>query len=257
MQTRRAQSVLAGVPAERLTVPVAKVVRPKKVPVVRGGGYHQPDSLPDSTRMPADPRDTTTPARRTLALDPETTIELLQRVRSGDVDARERLIARCLPALRRWAHGRLPVVARGVNDTADLVQDTVLKALAKLGQFDARREGALQAYLRQALANRIKDLLRSKRRRGITTDLPEDLVDAGESPLERAIGIDNMERYERALALLRPDDREAIVGRLELQYSYEELAVALDKPSPNAARVAVMRALHRLAKQMHLSDGRT
>ena len=59
-----------------------------------------------------------------------------------------------------------------------------------------------------------------------------------------------MRRYEAALARLRPDDREAIVARLELQYSYDELAVALGKPTANAARVAVLRAMSRLADQM-------
>jgi DNA-directed RNA polymerase specialized sigma24 family protein len=40
------------------------------------------------------------------------------------------------------------------------------------------------------------------------------------------------------------------VNRLELQHSYEELAVLLDKRSPDAARVAVMRAMKRLAEEM-------
>jgi RNA polymerase sigma-70 factor (ECF subfamily) len=187
-------------------------------------------------------------------LDAETTVELLQRVKAGDDSARNRLIERCLPALKRWAHGRLPPIVRDVHETSDLVQETVIAALRHLGAFEARREGALQAYLRQALANRIKDLLRHKMRRPISIELPEDLVDGGASPLERAIGANNMERYERALARLRPEDREAIVARLELQYGYDELAVALDKPTANAARVAVMRALHKLAAEMRVPE---
>ena len=42
----------------------------------------------------------------------------------------------------------------------------------------------------------------------------------------------------------------SIVGRLEMQYDYEELAVFLNKPNANAARVAVTRALARLVEQM-------
>jgi len=135
-------------------------------------------------------------------------------------------------------------------DTADLVQDTVIAALRRLDHFEARREGALQAYLRQALANRIKDIIRQRRRRPESTELPEQLADAGTSPLEQAIGAENTARYEAALQRLRDEDREAIIARLELQYSYEDLAVALDKPSADAARVAVKRALHRLAQEM-------
>jgi hypothetical protein len=40
------------------------------------------------------------------------------------------------------------------------------------------------------------------------------------------------------------------VGRIELQYSYDELALALDLPTANAARVAVIRALGSLVKVM-------
>jgi DNA-directed RNA polymerase specialized sigma24 family protein len=45
-------------------------------------------------------------------------------------------------------------------------------------------------------------------------------------------------------------EQEAIIGRLELQYTYDELAIALGKPSPDAARMAVTRALKRLAEEM-------
>jgi RNA polymerase sigma-70 factor (ECF subfamily) len=93
-------------------------------------------------------------------------------------------------------------------------------------------------------------LIRHRQRRPDRTDVNENLADTGTSPLDRAIGAENTQRYEHALEKLREEDRAAIICRLELQYSYEELAVALDKPTPNAARVAVMRALHRLAEQM-------
>src|SRR5262245_280133 len=101
----------------------------------------------------------------TETLSPERTLELLTRVHSGDAAALERLLARCLPPLRRWAHGRLPRYARDMQDTADLVQDTIVSALRRLGKFEPKHEGALQAYLRQALHNRITDIIRKKARR--------------------------------------------------------------------------------------------
>jgi RNA polymerase sigma factor (sigma-70 family) len=184
------------------------------------------------------------------ALDPETTVELLNRVKAGDDAARERLVARCLPPLRRWARGRLPSYARDMLDTEDLVQESVFAALRRIEGFEAKREGALQAYLRQALANRIKDVIRYKRRRPLQTELPEDAADQGESPLEQVIGLENTERYEAAMLRLRDVDREAIIARVELRYSYQDLAVALGKPSADAARVAVARAVYRLAREI-------
>jgi RNA polymerase sigma-70 factor (ECF subfamily) len=85
--------------------------------------------------------------------------------------------------------------------------------------------------------------------------VPAELTDSYESesasPLDIAIGRQGVERYEAALKRLRPADREAIVGRLELQYDYQELAVILGKPNANAARVAVTRALARLMEQLN------
>ena len=46
------------------------------------------------------------------------------------------------------------------------------------------------------------------------------------------------------------EDREAIIGRVEMGYSYEELAEALGKPTADSARKAARRALVRLAEEM-------
>lgn len=183
-------------------------------------------------------------------LSPETTIELLELAKGGDPEALGRLLERCVPALRRWAHGRLPPTARSLNDTADIVQDTVISAMRHLEAFEARHQGALQAYLRRAVMNRIRDVIRHQKRRPEISGLSEGLQDEATSPLEAAIGAENLERYESALERLKPPDREAIIGRLEMLYSYEELATVLNRPTPAAARMAVTRAMKRLAEEM-------
>jgi len=64
------------------------------------------------------------------------------------------------------------------------------------------------------------------------------------------IGREVEERYDRALAALRPQERQALVARLEQSQSYEEIAQQLGKPSVAEARVAVGRALARLEAGM-------
>jgi RNA polymerase sigma-70 factor, ECF subfamily len=181
----------------------------------------------------------------------DSTFELIRRLRDGDRDALERLVARHLRPLQRWVRGRLPRWARDLSDTDDLVQDTLLRTFSKLEVFEPRRVGALQAYLRQAVLNRLRDELRRKRREPVAVDVSELDLEASGSPLEEAIGRENVERYEAALERLRPEDREAIISRLEMDYSYEELAKALGKPTPAAARRAAQRALLRLAKEIN------
>lgn len=179
----------------------------------------------------------------------ESTGRLISRARAGDATAAAELCARHLTPLRRWASGRLPRWARDVVDTDDLVQDALLQTFRRLGGFEPRRAGALQAYLRQAVLNRIRDELRKSARRPLPAD-PANEIDPALSPLEQTIGRETMERYERGLAALQPTEREAIIGRLEMGYTYQELADALGKPSAEAARKAAERALVRLAEEM-------
>jgi RNA polymerase sigma-70 factor (ECF subfamily) len=182
--------------------------------------------------------------------DPESTFHLIERARAGDQEALDRLFARHLKPLQRWASGRLPRWARGLADTDDLVQHTLLQTFKTIQDFQPRQVGALQAYLRQAVLNRIRDELRRKSRGPQSTDLDKVQLVSAESPLEETIGHEAVERYERALARLKPDERQAIIARVEMGCSYQELAEALGRPSPDAARKAAQRALLRLAEEM-------
>jgi RNA polymerase sigma-70 factor (ECF subfamily) len=66
----------------------------------------------------------------------ESTIALLDRARSGDAGATERLLRRFLPVLQRWAHRRLPAGARSMAETDDLVQVTLMRALHRVPTFN-------------------------------------------------------------------------------------------------------------------------
>ena len=184
------------------------------------------------------------------ARDLESSLVLIERARHGDREALDLLAARYLPRLRRWATGRLPIWARDLADTQDLVQETVIQAFKRIEEFDVRGEGALQAYLRQALLNRIRTEMRRVKRRPVHDELQPDVGDDQPSAFELAVGRETVERYEMALARLKDDDREVIMGRIELGMTNEELARSLGKPSSNAARMAFERALVRLAREM-------
>ena len=180
----------------------------------------------------------------------DSTLTLLTRVRAGDEHALNDLFARYLPLLRRWASGRLPRWARDLADTPDLVQDTLVQVFRNISGFEHRGEGAFQGYLRQAVMNRIRNEIRNAHGRPPRLDLDEGAPANDRSPLEMAIGTEALERYEAALQRLRDEDRELIVARIELGLTFAEVADAFGKTSANTARMAVARAIARLAEEM-------
>jgi len=183
-------------------------------------------------------------------LSDEPTIELVMSARNGDRMALEALLERCLPPLRRWAHGRLPAYARGTVDTGDLVQEAAMHVLARLDKFEPRHVGAMQAYLRMSVINRIRDEIRRVGRRPEVVELAAEPPGEMISPLEAVIREEAYDRYRSALEKLRARDREMVVARVEAQWSISEIAEGFGMASFDAARVAVSRSLKRLTEQL-------
>lgn len=184
----------------------------------------------------------------------DSTLHVLERAKGGDRSAARILIERALPPLRHWSRGRLPRYARSGVDTEDLVQDAVVNTLKRQRAFTHRTVEGLRAYLRTAVINRIRDLIRGSRRRGTVVAVDDEVIVSGDvSPLERAIHRERLDEFLAALQRLRPADRQAIVWRVELGYSVAEIARRLGK-SDAAAAMTVSRALARLAFEMGTTD---
>ena len=183
---------------------------------------------------------------------PTASADLLAQARAGDKSALSRLFRRQGLALARWARGRLPPWARRFSDTADVVQDALLQTFRRIDKIELRGEGALQAYLHRAVVNRIRDEMRRVARRP-TDDLDEterQFPSSEQTPFEQVMDAENEATYKRALAMLTEDDRALVVGRMELGYTYEQLAVMSRRPTAAAARMAVRRAVIKLAECM-------
>jgi len=182
--------------------------------------------------------------------DPESSMGLLRLAQAGNRQALDDLLARYLPRLQRWASGRLPIGIRTMNDTGDIVQEAVINALKNFNGIEIRTEGAFLAYLRQSVNNRIIDQFRRHLRHPKRDEFPENAAAPGTNPLDAAIGAEAHDLYEAALASLRDEDREVIVLRVEFDLDYDENAIQLGKPTPAAARMAVVRAIGRLSEAM-------
>jgi RNA polymerase sigma factor (sigma-70 family) len=206
-----------------------------------------PEGLPQTTPVPTDdPPDDRDGSR---PIDPESSFALVLRARAGDQRALDQLFERYSQRLRRWAHGRLPASARGVGDTNDLVQDTMLKVYTHFDRFQPRHAGAFLAYVRQTLQNTITDRIRGVHRR--PTESIDDTIPSNDpTQHDQFVATELLERYDAALARLKPDYREAIIARLELGLPWPEVMDALRKPSIPATQMTVSRAIVRLAQEM-------
>ena len=183
-------------------------------------------------------------------LGEHTTRKLLREAKAGDQQAIDRLFERARGPLMRWARGRFPAWARYGLDTDDLVNDALANTFRRLTSFEPRHDGAFHAYLCRAVANRIRDEKEKAKKRGIQHGLNEGGADGRPSPEDEAMAHEAFERYEAALEKLPPEAREAVRMRVDLQFSYKGIKEALGKPTANAARMTVTRAIAALAREM-------
>ncbi len=197
-----------------------------------------------------DREENTTESRALPTSAQSTSLWLLLRAQRGESGAVSALFQRLLPSLARWAHGRLPAWARARMDTGDLVQDALMATFRRLPRIEPRRKKAIRSYLKQSIRNKIRDEMR--RAGKVETSENADVVPVAQdpSPLDHVVSLQNTDRYRCALRRLSPGDQELITGRIQLDYSYDQLALATGKASPDAARVAVRRALLRLAEEL-------
>ena len=154
-------------------------------------------ALPVTAHM-SDPRQPAPflPGSDALAIGSAASFDLLLRAKAGNEQARELLFTRYLPRVRRWAHGRLPAHSRSLLNTDDLAQEVLCRAIVSLEMFEPRHEGAFQGFLRQVMMNRVRDEVRSARRKPTDELIEEEHFAEDPSPMELAIGREALERYE-------------------------------------------------------------
>ena len=162
------------------------------------------------------------------------TAELLEAIRRGDGDAFERVAREQAPRLFRLA---LRLTGRR-EDAEDLVQDTLVRALPALRQFEGRAK--LSTYLVRALTNQWKNRLRSKSRsrlvdwfRGRNDDPEEESlapVDAAPSAEEQLEAQDRAKAVREAVTRIAPDRRLALLLREVEDMSYEQIAATTGVP---------------------------
>ena len=183
-------------------------------------------------------------------------VDLVLQYQLGNERSLDRLWARYLPRLKRWAHGRLPLVGRNASDTDDLVQDAFVRSLVHLRTFKPSGPRSVFAYVKTIILNQIRDSMRQLQRRPVCgLDDAAPPIDKEPSLLEQVIGREAVERYDVARATLSESDQHIVLAVVELGFSDREVAELFEKPSLDAARMARGRALARLARAMLAQEG--
>lgn len=174
-----------------------------------------------------------------------TTAGLLARVRAGDASARDALVRRAEPLLRRFAQGRVPQLLRHEQDTGDLIQLTWTRVLDRLDAFETHASGDFFAYLRTVLINALREALR--RRDASPVVAGSDVGDAVAAMLP-AQHVDPADwiAYEQSLAVLAPEHRALVLMRFEFGMSFAEIAAELGE-SADGVRMKLNRAIARMA----------
>ena len=204
----------------------------------------------------------TTPANAATS-DPQPTLVLLDRVRQGDGTAINGLLARHRAAIRRMIAQRMDRVVQRRVDASDIVQDVMMEANRRLGDYLANPTMPFQLWLRHMARDRLIDAHRRHRvasNRSLDrevsltvpagqdhsqADLMGQLPDRELTPAAAATWHELERRFAAAVEELEEDDRRIVLLRHFEHLSTAEAADALGLTKP-AAGMRYLRAMRRL-----------
>ncbi|SDA20685.1 sigma-70 family RNA polymerase sigma factor [Sphingomonas sp. NFR15] len=152
-----------------------------------------------------------------------------------------------LPRLRRFARS----LAFAPADADDLCQATVERALKARDQWQPGTR--LDSWMYRIMRNTWIDTARASRRRGetfVAAEAGESIGDAGDRAIEARV---ELGKVGRAMAMLPPEQREAVALVLVEGLAYKEAAMVLEIPMGTLTsrlvrgREALMRTLEEAA----------
>jgi RNA polymerase sigma-70 factor (ECF subfamily) len=194
--------------------------------------------------------------------DSAETQELLTALRRGESRAIEDLLERHRPALRAFIEFHFDARLRARMDPSDVVQETQLEVMRRMGDFLANRPMPFRLWLRKKAMDRLLNLRRdhlARARRSVAREeafpdrssllVARPLLARGPSPSQLLQSRELAERVSRAVARLAPADREILLLRHAEDLPFEEIGCLLDIEAATA-RKRFGRALIRLQKAL-------
>ena len=203
--------------------------------------------------------------------DAQPTQVLLDRVRRGDGDAVNGLLERHRDAIKRMIDRRMDRVVQRRVDASDIVQDVMIEANRRLGDYLANPTMPFQLWLRHMARDRLIDAHRRHRvasTRSVDREvaLPPAGPDASQAdmlgqfadreltPAAAATWRELERRFAAAVEQLEESDRQIVLLRHFEHLSTAEAADALGLSKP-AAGMRYLRAMRRLRILLDGADG--
>ncbi len=188
----------------------------------------------------------------------------LQDARGGSPAALGWLLDSYRQYLLAIAHQQLDAELRAKVASSDVVQQTVMEALAHFGRFDGQTPQEWAAWLCRILANNLVDVRRhycDTQKRQLDREVPEaplaGLADAlaaeVDSPSTEAIAHEEESALHRALAALPEADRQVVQWRSFERLPFEEIGRRLGCRG-EAARKRWARAVEQLGQSLEKPD---
>jgi RNA polymerase sigma-70 factor (ECF subfamily) len=191
------------------------------------------------------------------------TVELIDRVRAGDVDALNALFTRHRERLRRMVDIRMDRRLQARFDASDVLQEAYLEVIQRLDEYVRDPKLPLFLWLRLVVGQRLMTLHRrhlgaQQRDAGREVSLFREALPAASSaalaaqlmgkftsPTQAAMRAERMLRLQEALNTLDPIDREVLSLRHFEELTRTEAAQVLDITEAATAKRYV-RAMKRL-----------
>ena len=212
----------------------------------------------------------TSPKPEAVSHEGQLTLVLLDRVRRGDGDAVNGLLERHRETIKRMIDRRMDLGVQRRVDASDIVQDVMIEANRRLGDYLANPTMPFQLWLRHMARDRLIDAHRRHRvaaSRSVDREVPLVVPDSGDqsqadlggqiadrelTPAAAATWHELERRFAAAVDLLDEGDRQIVLLRHFEHLSTAEAADVLGLSKP-AAGMRYLRAMRRL--RVLLDDG--
>jgi RNA polymerase sigma-70 factor (ECF subfamily) len=163
------------------------------------------------------------------------------------------------PSLKAIAAGLLPDHIKSRVDDSDLVQETLLKAVAQADQIRATCPEQLEAWLKETLLNSVRDCIKfhGRQQRAVSREhfLPLESLRSTDPSASEQIRKQETKEIVLSAVMDMPDDyRTVLLLRQQMDLTFPEIGERM-KRTPEAARMLWGRALVALGEKLNRVKG--